>query len=77
MKNTESQTKLEKKERLENIKGSFEKPPICDKLGLLQIENVLLVDDVFTTGAAMKECCKVLKQSGVRKVWGFVLAMTV
>jgi len=76
IKDTESQAKLDKGERLQNVKDSFEESPICDKPGLSQIENVLLVDDVFTTGATMKECCKVLKQSGVRKVWGFVLAMT-
>ena len=76
IKNTESQTKLEKKERLENVKGSFENSQICDKPSLSQTENVLLVDDIFTTGATMKECCKVLKQSGARKVWGFVLART-
>jgi competence protein ComFC len=39
-------------------------------------QNVVLVDDVWTTGATMKECCKVLKKAGVEKVWGFTLART-
>ena len=37
-------------------------------------QAVLLVDDVWTTGATMSECCRVLKTAGVKKVWGMVLA---
>lgn len=58
-----------KKERLENMAGAFK----ISKLSNLP-ENVLLVDDVWTTGATMSECCKILKQKGVKKVWGLVLA---
>ena len=68
--NIESQTKLKKEERFENVKAAF--VPLN---GVTASQgNVLLVDDVFTTGATMKECCKVLKQAGIKKVWGFVLA---
>jgi len=70
IKDTEGQAKLNKEERLKNIKNSFK---FCDRPGLSQ---VLLVDDVFTTGATMKECCEVLKKAGVQKVWGFTLART-
>jgi competence protein ComFC len=70
-KDTKSQTELDKKERLENVKDSF-------GLKSDQIpKNVVLVDDVWTTGATMKECCKVLKKAGVQIVWGFTLARTV
>ncbi len=37
-------------------------------------EKVLLVDDVFTTGATMSECAKALKDRGVKVVWGLALA---
>lgn len=36
--------------------------------------EVLLVDDVWTTGATLSECCRVLKKAGVKQVWGLVLA---
>jgi len=73
MKETESQTRLKKEKRLKNIEGAFSlkadslKPP----------ENLILVDDIWTTGATMKEGAKILKQSGAKKIWGFVLARTV
>ena len=70
VKDTEDQTELNREERLKNIKDCFK---IYDRPGLSQ---VLLVDDVFTTGATMRECCKVLKQSGAKKVWAFTLART-
>jgi len=40
-------------------------------------ENLILVDDIFTTGATMRECAKTLKRGGVKKVWGFTLARTI
>lgn len=40
----------------------------------VKVRRVVLVDDVYTTGESMKECCKVLKRNGVKEVWGFVIA---
>ncbi|NQV89526.1 MAG: ComF family protein [Parcubacteria group bacterium] len=37
-------------------------------------EYVLLCDDVFTSGATMDACAKVLKDAGAKQVWGYVLA---
>jgi phosphoribosylpyrophosphate synthetase len=31
--------------------------------------NVILVDDVFTTGTTAEECARVLKRAGAAKVW--------
>lgn len=70
-KDTSSQTELDKKEREENVKDSF---------GVLHagvMPSVVLVDDIWTTGATMKECCKALKKAGAKEVWGFTLARTV
>jgi competence protein ComFC len=71
---TQAQMKLTKQERLYNVKDVFS---IVSTIDSTQIERVILVDDIWTTGATMKECCKVLKEAGVKQVWGFTLARTV
>ena len=77
VKDTKSQTELDKKERLENVKDSFAVTgELSSQAGAQLPKWVVLMDDVWTTGATMKECCKVLKRSGVQLVWGFVLART-
>ena len=64
------QTELKRKERLENVRGVFSLNP-----GYKQtFTNYILFDDVWTTGSTLKAACKVLKRSGVEKVWGFTLA---
>ena len=69
IKNTTSQAKLKEKERKENIKGAF------DVKSEVEIPlNVFLFDDVWTSGATLKEAGRVLKKSGARKVWGLTLA---
>ncbi|MBI3335037.1 MAG: ComF family protein [Candidatus Portnoybacteria bacterium] len=82
-KDTKAQTELGKEERLQNVRGTFRfnaqySNPNTEKIpNFLMPKNVVLVDDVWTTGATMKECCKVLKKAGVEQVWGFTLARTV
>ncbi|MDP2909570.1 MAG: ComF family protein [bacterium] len=69
IKDTPSQTELNKEERMTNVKDSFQR-----KKGANCYNNVLLVDDVWTSGATMQECCRILKRSGVKRVFGFTLA---
>jgi competence protein ComFC len=73
IKETESQTKLSKEERKENVKGVFS----LREEGMILPQKIILVDDVWTTGATMRECCKVLKKGGVEKVWSYTFARTV
>ena len=42
----------------------------------LRGKNILLMDDVFTTGETLNECARILKKSGAKKVFGAVLART-
>jgi competence protein ComFC len=70
---TKPQIDLAKEERLYNVKDVFRTIACQDFVG---ISNLVLVDDVWTTGATMKECCKVLKQAGVEQVWGITVART-
>jgi competence protein ComFC len=53
-----------KRERLENIKGVF---GVRNK-ELLKGATILLIDDIVTTGATMREALSVLKKSGAKKV---------
>lgn len=63
---TEPQTLQEKPaRRAKNISGAF-----CIKSNASIPERAILVDDVWTTGATMQECCRMLKLTGVKTVWG-------
>ena len=68
---TRSQTELNEEERLINVKNAF------SAISKVLPDNVLLVDDIWTTGATMKECSKVLKKAGVKNIFGFTLARTI
>jgi competence protein ComFC len=57
-------------ERLGNVKNSFE----VRKNELVENKIVILIDDVVTTGATLTEAKKVLKSSGAKKVFAFVVA---
>lgn len=69
VKDTGHQTGRGRDERLGAVKDAFQ----LKTKGQLP-KAILLVDDVWTTGATMNECCKILKKAGVKKVWGLVLA---
>lgn len=68
---TKSQFGLSQKARKENIKGAFETREFKD---LSKIPFVFLVDDILTSGSTLLEAARILKRSGVKKVWGIALA---
>ncbi|PIX10747.1 hypothetical protein COZ73_04995 [Candidatus Falkowbacteria bacterium CG_4_8_14_3_um_filter_36_11] len=68
-KHKKPQTKLSGRKRKENVKGCF-----FWKGDWLDGKNIILVDDVITTGSTLNECAKVLKENGAGEVWGLVVA---
>lgn len=68
-KNNRPQASLKEAERLSNIAGCFKWQG-----NKLNGENIILVDDVATTGATLNECAKALKAGGAGEVWGLVAA---
>ncbi|MBP9716385.1 MAG: ComF family protein [Candidatus Levybacteria bacterium] len=69
---TITQVGLGKKERRENIKDAFIVKKKYEES--LKNMNILIVDDVLTTGATIYEATMVLKKSGSSKVWGVAFA---
>jgi ComF family protein len=69
---TPSRTALTSHQRRENVRGAF---GVTDPEGLKGRE-VLLVDDVYTTGATVSECARVLRRAGATKVWVATVART-
>jgi ComF family protein len=70
---TEPQTSLSRNERKKNIKGAFAvKEPES-----VRGERLLLVDDVYTTGATVNECARVLMNAGAEFVDVLTLARAV
>lgn len=61
----------DREERIKNVRGLFSLSP---NILVAQYSHILLFDDIWTTGATMKEATKVLKRNGVRQVWGMTLA---
>lgn len=70
-KKTKSQTETKNyEERARNMSGAFSLKKPERVVG----KNIILVDDVSTSGATMREAVKVLKDAGARKIIGFVIA---
>ncbi len=70
LRDTLPQVELSGEDRKKNVRGTF---GIRNK-GLIQGKNLLLMDDVFTTGATVRECCRVLKKAGAGDIYVITLA---
>lgn len=64
VKENKTQSTLNKIQRLENIKNVYK---IKNKQKI-KAKNILLFDDIYTTGATVNECAKILKQAGAKTV---------
>lgn len=67
---TRPQVELALKERLENLRGAFA------PLGPARCERLLLIDDVYTTGATTVECSRVLQEAGYEEIYVLTVART-
>ena len=70
---TETQTGMSKTERAANVVGVFS---VANKKAVV-CKNIVLVDDVFTTGATTDECARVLKRAGASRVFVLTALKTV
>lgn len=66
---TKEQSHSNKIERITNLRDSFHiKEP-----SIIEGKNILLVDDIITTGTTMEECSRVLKNNGAKEIVGLAL----
>ncbi len=70
LRETESQSRLTPRERRKNLKGAF----FVARPKAVQGRTVLLLDDIYTTGATASECTRTLRAAGAEKVYVATLA---
>ena len=63
-KNIKKQSKLNYKERLESSKGVY----FANNIDKIKDKNILIFDDIYTTGTTYKECKKALLKNGAKNV---------
>lgn len=74
MRRTPPQTGLTRKQRADNVRGAFSvNPRYADKI---KNKNILLIDDVMTTGSTINSCTKTLLKEGASNVNILTLART-
>lgn len=72
IKNTPSQFKLSREDRISNVKSAFRLKE--GKQTEVTHKTVFLVDDVLTSGATLAEAARTLKREGAKAVFGLALA---
>jgi len=72
IKETVPQVALKADERRKNVKGAFR-----SQGEKIKDRQILLIDDVSTTGATLVACAEALREKGARSVWALVLAREV
>ena len=70
IKNNVEQSGLNGLDRQENIKGAYE----LRNMQILNDKKILLLDDVYTTGATVNECAKILSKANPSKIGVFTVA---
>ena len=70
IRDTTTQTSLDAKARFNNMRDSF----IITDSSIFNGKKVVLLDDVFTTGATMNSCARVLHHAGVKEIIALAVA---
>jgi ComF family protein len=70
IKPTRSMSSLSFQQRFKNLNGAF----LAQPQRSLEDLNILVIDDLLTTGTTLSESAKALKLCGARRVWGLTLA---
>ncbi len=70
-KNTKDQTNLDAQQRKENVEGAF----VVTRSEKVIGKQVILIDDVMTTGATLNECARMLLDAGAKMVFAVTLAV--
>jgi ComF family protein len=71
-KDTVPQSELSPLSRAENVTGAFLVNPSCS----VKHKKIILIDDIYTTGASLNECAKILKQEGAEEIKCMTLSIT-
>jgi ComF family protein len=69
---TQSQTKLNFEQRKQNMEAAFS----IKKFDKIKEKNILLIDDVITTGATISECARELKNNGAGDIYAASASLT-
>jgi ComF family protein len=72
---TQTQTLFDAEGRKKNIAGAFSMGKHF--IDVVKGKNILLIDDVITTGSTIRECAKVLKENGAAEVYAASAAITI
>jgi len=72
VKKTDSQGRFNARQRVENVRRAFEVKTSARER--IQGKHIILIDDVFTTGATLEACSRTLKRAGAQTVDGLCLA---
>ncbi len=68
IKETKPQASLSHDARRQNVQGAFRLAKF------IPCASILIVDDVYTTGATLNECARTLKESGITQLYGLTVA---
>ena len=74
IRHTEAQTRLDREQRLANVRGAFLVEPLL--VPAVQGRTLILVDDVMTSGASLHAAARVLEQAGAARIEALVIART-